>query len=296
MIGSVSAGPVPGADRQHSEATCWQEIEWGDYVIDLPLWEELAPPGARVLELGCGAGRVALHLGARERKVVGVDDDGCLLADLGERAARMGIAVCCVPADATALRLGERFDSVLAPLQLANVVEPEHRAGLLRASRRHLAPGGTLALSFLSEAGARELVDAYDALGEPRELPEPDVREIDGCVYSSRPLDMRLVTSAQLDSKPDREPPGELANDSHTLVVSRHRVVACTDGRRRETLHEDRFHLFTPELLVSEAAAEGLTLHALRRVPETAIDAAVSVFVFEAASGHGDSHPGGRDE
>ena len=45
----------------------WLEVECGAYAADLALWSELAREAAGpVLELGCGTGRVAVHLGGRQ--------------------------------------------------------------------------------------------------------------------------------------------------------------------------------------------------------------------------------------
>ena len=56
------------ADRE----TIWHEVECGSYAADLALWSELAAEVAGpVLELGCGTGRVALHLAAEGREVTG---------------------------------------------------------------------------------------------------------------------------------------------------------------------------------------------------------------------------------
>ena len=298
MSTRIAPGAPPDALTHRGEATRWQEVEWGRYTTDLPLWEELAPPGARVLELGCGLGRVALHLAAREREVVAVEHDARLLADLGRRAAQLATPVRCLLANVTALELGERFDSILAPLQLANVVEPSSRAGLLRCARMHLAPGGSVALSILCDADARELVAAYEALSEPRALAEPDAVEIDGCLYSSHPLAVRLTSGADLAGGAqsgaglDREPLGELSGGGDTLVATRLRVVTDASGERREEIHEDRFHLFAPEVLEREAAVAGLRLRERRRVAEIAVDAAAITLIFEATSDQDGFHQG----
>jgi tRNA G46 methylase TrmB len=53
------------AERVSAEAI-WHDVECGSYQADLPLWEELAQRAqGAVLELGCGTGRVALHLARR---------------------------------------------------------------------------------------------------------------------------------------------------------------------------------------------------------------------------------------
>jgi len=66
-------------------------VECGAYEADLPLWEELAEAtDGPALELGCGTGRVALHLARRGHKVVGIDRDADLIAELRERAAAEG--------------------------------------------------------------------------------------------------------------------------------------------------------------------------------------------------------------
>jgi 2-polyprenyl-3-methyl-5-hydroxy-6-metoxy-1,4-benzoquinol methylase len=67
--------------------TIWHDVEHGSYMADLEAWEELAK-GAEgpILELGCGTGRLALHLARRGHEVIGVDCDEELVATLADRA------------------------------------------------------------------------------------------------------------------------------------------------------------------------------------------------------------------
>ncbi|HWB68631.1 MAG TPA: class I SAM-dependent methyltransferase, partial [Solirubrobacterales bacterium] len=68
-------------------AAIWHDVECGGYAADLPLWEELAERcEGPVLELGCGTGRVAVHLARRGHETIGLDRDRELLGALRERA------------------------------------------------------------------------------------------------------------------------------------------------------------------------------------------------------------------
>ncbi|WP_431032833.1 class I SAM-dependent methyltransferase [Streptomyces sp. P6-2-1] len=112
----------------------------------------VAPPGARLLELGCGAGRVTHPLLERGFDVTAVDESAAMLDRV--RGAR----TVCSPIER--LDLGETFPVVLLASFLIHAGDPEVRRGLLRACRRHLARGGSLLLQ-------REPADAHDHL--PRE-------------------------------------------------------------------------------------------------------------------------------
>ena len=86
---------------------------------------------------------------------------------------------------------------------------PDGRARFLRRARAALAPGGLLAIA---------IADALETFDEVRCLPPiPDIREIDGIVYASRPV---AVT---------KEPGG--------AVIRRVRETVDTGGRR--TVEED---------------------------------------------------------
>lgn len=96
-------------------------------------------PKSSVLELGCGAGRIARELVARGHRVVGVDQSTAMLQ-------HVGAPVQPVLADIEALNLEERFDAVLLASYLINTADRDLRARFLATCHRHLAPDGVLVI------------------------------------------------------------------------------------------------------------------------------------------------------
>ncbi|GAA2473812.1 class I SAM-dependent methyltransferase [Streptomyces thermolineatus] len=92
------------------------------------------PAGARVLELGCGTGRVTHPLLERGFTVTAVDESPEMLAYVrGARTVRSPIEE---------LELDERFDVVLLASFLVHAGDLRVRRGLLRTCRRHVADDG----------------------------------------------------------------------------------------------------------------------------------------------------------
>ncbi|CAL9604950.1 hypothetical protein SUDANB145_05498 [Streptomyces sp. enrichment culture] len=114
------------------------------------------PTGARVLELGSGAGRITHPLGERGFAVTAVDES----AEMLERVR--GARTICGPIED--LDLGETFDAVLLASFLVHTSDPEVRRGLLRACVRHVAKGGCVLIQ-------REGEDFHTRV--PRERADP---------------------------------------------------------------------------------------------------------------------------
>jgi SAM-dependent methyltransferase len=226
----------------HVAEVVWHDVECGAYAEDLPLWRDLAiAHGGPVLDVGAGTGRVALHLAGRGHAVVALDRSAALLAALRERAE--GLPVETVEADARAFDLGDRrVGLIVVPMQTAQLLGgPEGRAAFLRRARAALAPGGLVAIA---------IADALEAFDEAHDVPPlPDIREIDGIVYSSRPVAVR-------DS-----------GDGAAI----HRVRETVDAAGNRTVEDDVTHLDRVDaaMLEAEGGAAGLRAQRGRRIPQT---------------------------
>jgi SAM-dependent methyltransferase len=198
-----------------SDAIVWHDVECGTYGADLPLWRELAESaGGPVLDLGAGTGRVALDLAARGHEVLAVDMDRELLDELRRRAARRGLQLEAVVADARELRLGRSVALAIAPMQLMQIVGgPDGRAAVLKRVREHLRPGGRFAAAL---AATHEAIAPDDPLP-----PLPDVGERDGWVFSSLPLDVRAEAGGVAVERLRQRvsPSGELTEERHTQLL-----------------------------------------------------------------------------
>jgi SAM-dependent methyltransferase len=170
-------------------AVIWHDVECASYVEDLPLWRSLAASyGDPVLDVGAGTGRVTLDLARAGYRVTALDRDPELIDALEQRSGENrrvapGISeplVTTVVADARHFDLGERFPLVIVPMQTVQLLGgAEGRARFLRCIHWHLLPDGVLAIAIA------EVLDLYEVVdGMP--MPLPDVRELDGIVYSSQ--------------------------------------------------------------------------------------------------------------
>jgi 2-polyprenyl-3-methyl-5-hydroxy-6-metoxy-1,4-benzoquinol methylase len=106
------------------------------------------PPGARVLDVGCGVGRWSRWLARRGADVVGVDLSQAMIAEARRRAAEDGVAHRCrfVVADATELALSARFDCILCVTVLQHVLDDDRWESAIGNLAAHLAPEGRLVL------------------------------------------------------------------------------------------------------------------------------------------------------
>jgi SAM-dependent methyltransferase len=220
-------------------AAVWHDVECGAYEADLPLWRELADAeAAPILDLGCGTGRVALDLGARGHRVVGLDSDAELTAALRERAGELPVEA--VVADARGFDLGSTFGLVLAPMQLLQLLSGrEERLACLGSVHRHLRPGGLAAFAIVEDVPA-------DADGPP---PSPDAAERGGWTFSSLPVAVDL----------GRE----------EIRIRRLRQALSPSGDLSEEADEVSLARLDPAALEAEAGLGGLVPCGRRRIGAT---------------------------
>jgi SAM-dependent methyltransferase len=105
---------------------------------------DLQAPPARVLDAGCGTGRVAVRLAALGYDVVGVDVDESML-DVARAEApgldwRLG--------DLATFDLQETFDVVLVAGNTIPLLEPGTLLDACERLAAHLAPGGVVVCGF----------------------------------------------------------------------------------------------------------------------------------------------------
>jgi SAM-dependent methyltransferase len=105
---------------------------------------EVRSKGGKVLELGCGTGRVAIRLARGGVEVVGLDLSGAMLAVAREKSAGIG-NLRWVEGDMRAFELGEIFHLAIVPGHgFQNLLTAEDQRACLESVRRHLAPGGLM--------------------------------------------------------------------------------------------------------------------------------------------------------
>lgn len=233
----------------------WHDVECGAYSEDLPLWEELAAShGEPILEVGAGTGRVALHLARRGFAVDAIDLEPDFAAALESRARHEGLPVRSRVGDVrTSEPAGPPYSLVIAAMQLVQLMDGSAgRAAALERIARCLAPGGLVALA---------IVEGHDGVvGTAEGGMLPDVRERDGWVHSSLPLDV-------------------VARNGH-LEVRRLRQTVSPEGALEETEHLDVLDVLDAATVEAEAAAAGLTAAGRRPIAQSELHVGSTVVLL----------------
>ncbi|HRW19792.1 MAG TPA: methyltransferase domain-containing protein [Dermatophilaceae bacterium] len=105
--------------------------------------------GSRVLDAGCGPGRVGAHLHAAGHTVVGIDGDPVLIAAAqADHPGPTWLVGDLAELDLPARGIPEPFDAVVAAGNVMPFLAPTTRREVLHRLARHLAPQGRLVAGF----------------------------------------------------------------------------------------------------------------------------------------------------
>jgi SAM-dependent methyltransferase len=131
------------------------------------LCAELLPPGARVLDAGCGTGRVAIRLAELGYDCVGVDLDDSMLEVARQAAPELTwiLADLSDPADLGSVGAGS-FDMVVAAGNVIPLLAQGTEARALAGLAVRLRPGGLLVSGFGLDAAHLPLASATVALAD----------------------------------------------------------------------------------------------------------------------------------
>jgi len=246
------------AAPEATEAAIWQQVEFGSYGADLPLWTELAEAAdGAVLELGAGAGRVGLHLAGEGHEVIAVERDPALAAALERSASERGLPLSLVAADlglSADLCLPSRPKLAIGPLHVIQVLDGAARPALLGRLGDLMEPGSAVALTVVDES---TLLSAGAAATQIL----PDMRELAGCVYSSEPLWVQV--------------------SDDVLKVRRLRERVFPDGRMERSVHDEVLHRVSPDRLELEAEEAGLRSAGRRQIGSGPNEADSTVVLLE---------------
>jgi SAM-dependent methyltransferase len=210
-----------------------------------------AREGGRVLELGCGNGRILLELLARGIDAYGIDASAAMLAALRRKAAAAGRAAPVARMDLAALALRPGFAVVLCPYSLITYVTAAAAAARLLANVASLlAPGGVL------------VIDAF--------VPTPVTAHAEFTPDYRRPFGAGTL---QRSKRIASGPPG-------CNRIERRYQVRDADGALLETIDVAEYiRPYTPEALRERLCASGFAIEATVWDYDASRDAAGARFV-----------------
>jgi len=148
----------PGHSAWYIERFRTMAAEGRDLQGEARLIDAMVGRGARILDAGCGPGRVGGRLAELGHHVVGVDIDPALI----EAAEQDHPGPRWLVADLSQLELGhERFDAIVCAGNVVTFLDPATRRTVLERLAAHLADDGRLVVGF---GGGRDYsFDEFDA-------------------------------------------------------------------------------------------------------------------------------------
>lgn len=158
----------PGHSQWYVERFRRLRLDGVDIAGEARTVDALLERGSRVLDAGCGGGRVGAHLHAAGHEVVGVDVDPVLV----EAAAADYPGPTWLVADLAELDLPARgipagFDAIVCAGNVLTFCAPSTRRDVLDRLREHLAGDGRLAVGFGTDRGypVQRLLEDAAAVG-----------------------------------------------------------------------------------------------------------------------------------
>jgi len=132
-----------------------------DLAGEARLIDAMAQRGSRILDAGCGPGRVGWHLSKLGHDVVGVDVDPVLItAAEQDHPGPRWIVGDLAELDLTAHGIADGFDLIVSAGNVMAFLAPSTRQSVLARLRGHLASDGRLVVGFGSGRGY-EFADFY---------------------------------------------------------------------------------------------------------------------------------------
>ena len=120
-----------------------------DLAGEARLVDAVAPRGARILDAGCGPGRLGGYLAATGHHVVGVDVDPVLIeAAEQDHPGPRWLVGDLAELDLPARGITEPFDVIVSAGNVMTFLAPSTRVQVLARLRAHLAAGGRAVIGF----------------------------------------------------------------------------------------------------------------------------------------------------
>ncbi len=169
--------------RRRSDAATSSSPDWYDYpqyydlafVDDTPIEADFVEAACRrfargrvrrLLEPGCGGGRLLIELAKRGYATTGFDNNPRMLAHLRRRSRRRNVDVAAFAADMAEFRVPHRFDAAFNTFNTFRHLLTEDAArSHLRSTALALRPGGIYVLGFhlLPPDAAEECIERWRA-------------------------------------------------------------------------------------------------------------------------------------
>jgi SAM-dependent methyltransferase len=143
--------------------------------------EEARSAEGKVLELGCGTGRILIPVARLGREITGVDSSPRMLAQCRVRLegepseVRNNVAL--VQADMRDLDIGARFSLIMIPFRpIQHLIAVSDQIATLQAIHRHLEPGGRLVFDVFNPKMEYLIQDRTAEREDTAEVALPDNR------------------------------------------------------------------------------------------------------------------------